>query len=187
MVWGIGISILLLISASHPCHDFVLYWANRVLFLGLQVNGRHTVNRWELGQLWSYVFNKLLLNCFHVPVVVFFLRTICEEDYFQDDRNVLHFLMPGSWDWKINIFFSSPIYDILFCGVIFWPHVTLHFLWINLLKPRQLLPGGSDSKASACSVGDLGSIPGLERSAGEGNGNPLQYSCLENSMDRAAG
>ena len=38
-------------------------------------------------------------------------------------------------------------------------------------------------KASACNVGDLGSIPGLGRSSGEGNGNPLQYSCLENSMD----
>ena len=45
------------------------------------------------------------------------------------------------------------------------------------------LPGGSDSKVSACSAGDLGSIPGLGRSPGEGNGNPLQYSCLENSMD----
>ena len=44
-------------------------------------------------------------------------------------------------------------------------------------------PGGSDSKASAYSAGDLGSIPGLGRSPGEGNGTPLQYSCLENSMD----
>ena len=48
---------------------------------------------------------------------------------------------------------------------------------------HQGYPGGSDGKASACSVGDLGSIPGLGRSPGEGNGNPLQYSCLENSMD----
>ena len=45
-------------------------------------------------------------------------------------------------------------------------------------------PGGSDDKVSACSVGDLGSIPGLGRSPGEGNGNPLQYACLENPMDR---
>ena len=45
-------------------------------------------------------------------------------------------------------------------------------------------PGGSDSKESACNAGDLGSIPGLERSSGEGNGYSLQYSCLENSMDR---
>ena len=45
-------------------------------------------------------------------------------------------------------------------------------------------PGGSDGKASACNAGDPGSIPGLGRSPGEGNGDPLQYSCLENSMDR---
>ena len=47
-------------------------------------------------------------------------------------------------------------------------------------------PGGSDGKASAYNAGDLCSIPGLGRSPGEGNGNPLQYSCLENSMDRGA-
>ena len=47
-------------------------------------------------------------------------------------------------------------------------------------------PGDSDGKASACSAGDLGSIPGSGRSPGEGNGNPLQYSCLENSMDGGA-
>ena len=47
-------------------------------------------------------------------------------------------------------------------------------------------PGVSDGKESACSVGDLSSIPGWGRSPGEGNGNPLQYSCLENPMDRGA-
>ena len=46
--------------------------------------------------------------------------------------------------------------------------------------------GGSDGKTSAYNVGDLGSIPGLGRSPGEGNGNPLQYSCLENSMEGGA-
>ena len=45
------------------------------------------------------------------------------------------------------------------------------------------LPGSSDSKAFARNAGDPGSIPGLGRSPGEGNGNPLQYSCLENPMD----
>ena len=47
-------------------------------------------------------------------------------------------------------------------------------------------PGGSEDKASAYNAGDPGSIPGLGRSPGEGNGNPLQYSCLENPMDRGA-
>ena len=48
------------------------------------------------------------------------------------------------------------------------------------------LPGGSDVKAFSYNEGDLGSIPGSGRSPGEGNGNPLQYSCLENPMDRGA-
>ena len=47
-------------------------------------------------------------------------------------------------------------------------------------------PGGSDVKAPAYNAGDRGSIPGSGRSPGEGNGNPLQYSCLENPMDRGA-
>ena len=47
-------------------------------------------------------------------------------------------------------------------------------------------PGGSEVKASACNAGDLGSIPELGRSPGEGNSNPLQYSCLENPMDGGA-
>ena len=47
-------------------------------------------------------------------------------------------------------------------------------------------PGGSDHKDSTCNAGDLGSIPGLGRSPGGGHGNPLQYSCLENPMNRGA-
>ena len=56
------------------------------------------------------------------------------------------------------------------------------------LEPRGHpgFPGGSVGKESACNVGDQGSILGLGRSPGEGNGNPFQYSCLENLMDRAA-
>ena len=57
---------------------------------------------------------------------------------------------------------------------------------IFLIKSRIRLlgfPGGSDSKESTCNVGDLGSIPGLGRSPGEGHGNPL-HSCLENSHGR---
>ena len=59
---------------------------------------------------------------------------------------------------------------------------------IKKLEKDSLLgsPGGSDGKESACSVRDPGLIPGSGRSPGEGNGNPLQYSCLENSKDRGA-
>ena len=47
-------------------------------------------------------------------------------------------------------------------------------------------PGGSAGKESICNAGDPGSIPGSGKSPGDGNGNPLQYSCLENSKDRGA-
>ena len=58
----------------------------------------------------------------------------------------------------------------------------------NCGRPRvQFFPGGSDGKESACNAGDQGLIPGLGRSPGEGNDNPLQYSCLENPMDRESG
>ena len=69
-----------------------------------------------------------------------------------------------------------------------------HFSWVQtqerncwaLWKLWFEILGGSDGKESACSAGDQGSIPGSGRSPGEGNGNPLQYSCLENPMDRGA-
>ena len=54
------------------------------------------------------------------------------------------------------------------------------------MKLNKNFTGGSGSKESACNAGDLGSIPGLGRSPGEGNGYPLQYSGLENSKDRGA-
>ena len=66
----------------------------------------------------------------------------------------------------------------------------INSLLLNLGPKREFsylsFPGGSDGKVSACKVGDLGSIPGSGRSPGEGKGNPLQYSCPENSMDGGA-
>ena len=58
--------------------------------------------------------------------------------------------------------------------------------FLTILLSIYGFPGGSEGKASACNVGDLGSIPRLERSPREGNDNPLQYSCLENPMDGGA-
>ena len=79
-----------------------------------------------------------------------------------------------------EILFSSfiPIINIiLFTFILLIWQIVL--IWI-------LPADGSDSKESVCSMGDPGSIPGLGRSPGEGSSNPLQYSCLENSMDRGA-
>ena len=55
-----------------------------------------------------------------------------------------------------------------------------------LIQWMRDFPSSSDGKVPACNVGDLGSIPGLGRSPGEGNGNSLQYPCLENPMDGGA-
>ena len=75
-------------------------------------------------------------------------------------------------------------------GVIFstWQK-PLHLYWAQIYKLPQILlgfPRGSDDKESAHNSGDLSSIPGLGRSPGGGHGNPLQYTCPENSMDRGA-
>ena len=60
--------------------------------------------------------------------------------------------------------------------------------WIKgRLQVQGGFPGGSDGKASVCNAGNPGLIPGSGRSPGEGNGNPLQYSCLENPMDEEPG
>ena len=78
------------------------------------------------------------------------------------------------------------------------PHqLNIPTIWIQLAvgtsketfdntSPCLVFPGGSDGKASAYNVGDPGSIPGLGRYSGEGNGNSLWYSCLENPMDGGA-
>ena len=82
-------------------------------------------------------------------------------------------------------------------SMVFWPFFSRICLLLGefegrlgFLKQRWPyylgFPGSSDSKEFSCSAGNTGSIPGSGRSPGEGNGYPLQYSCLENSMDRGA-
>ena len=72
-----------------------------------------------------------------------------------------------------------------------WPleplcHSFMKFQFKDLLCARWGFPSSSHGKASAYNAGDPGSIPGSGRSSGEGNGNPLQYSCLENFIDRGS-
>ena len=70
--------------------------------------------------------------------------------------------------------------------IIVLPHSKIQVWKSTVFNKNMGFPGGSDGKESACNVGDLGSIPELGRSPGEGKGYPLQYSCLENPTDRRA-
>ena len=79
-----------------------------------------------------------------------------------------------------NMSFLKTLYKTFTSLILFRKQVE------ELLYMSLDFPSSSNGKESACSVGDLGSIPGLERTPGEGHGNPLQYSCLDNSMDREA-
>ena len=91
---------------------------------------------------------------------------------------------PILWLFLLFLFGSSS--HIFLRIVVFFLKFSCMFLAYYELLDFLLgfcFPGGSDGKASSCSAGDPGLIPGLGRSRGEGNGNPLQYSCLENSMD----
>ena len=82
---------------------------------------------------------------------------------------------------------SDPLLPLLLLPK-FWIKICCVGVRLNQSVNKHLFitycPGGSDGKESACNAGDLSSIPGLGRSPGEGNSNPLQYSCLENPMDR---
>ena len=80
-----------------------------------------------------------------------------------------YLLSPLIWSLIWNIHVHLPLFKV-FCFVLFY----------------MGLPSWLSCKESACNVGDLGSIPELGRSPGEGNGNPLQYSCLGNSLGRGA-
>ena len=79
----------------------------------------------------------------------------------------------------VTFILNMVIYTIYFC-------IVPGTLWVLLISSGWGFSGVSEVKAPACSAGDLSLILGLGRSPGKGNGNPLQYSCLENPMDRGA-
>ena len=78
-------------------------------------------------------------------------------------------MVVGRWEWKENYLFRIRNTKFYIKWAVYWG-----------------FPSSSVGEESACNAGDPGSIPGWGRSPGKGNGNPLQYSCLENPMDRGA-
>ena len=141
--------------------------------------------------------NHLILCCpLLLPAIFPSIRVFSNE-------STLHMRWPKYWSFSFSIIpfkeipglisFRMDWLDLLQNGLVGSPcsprysqesSPTPQFKTINSLAPS--FPGGSDSKVSVYNVGDLDSIPGSGRSPGEGNGNPLQYCCLENPTDRGA-
>ena len=114
--------------------------------------------------------------------------------------NGMIFKFSGGWKIKKVIFYDmgklSEIHILVFINIVLLEHCHTHLgivcncLYISLeswiIASLCGIPHSSGSKESACNAGDPGLIPGSERSSGEGNGNPLQYSYLESPMDRGS-
>ena len=119
--------------------------------------------RWRIT--WK-VLEKLKLGLPYDPAVLL-LGTCLERTIIQEDVCTPVFIVKP---WKQTIYPSTDEW------------IKMWYIHMGIM----LNPGGSDSKVSVYDAGDPGLSPGLQRSPGEGNGNPLQYYCLENLMDRRA-
>ena len=156
------------------------YWVIWVLYLFWIIT---LYQIWQLASIFSY-----LVGCLFILLMVFFtvqkLYSSIKPLFFFFFLLLLPLVLvsnqknssprPKSRSWPPTL--SSRNFVVLDSMLV------LGAFWVNYCD----FPGGSDGKASAYSAGDPGSIPGSGRSPGEGNGNPLQYSCLENPVDRGA-
>ena len=118
-----------------------------------------------------------------------FLEFSC---FFYDPKDVGNLISGSSafsklslniWEFSVHVLLKPCLKNFEHYFASVWDECNCVVVWTFFPSG---FPGGSEVKVSAYKAGDLGSIPGLGRSPGEGNGNPLQYSCLENPMDREA-
>ena len=159
------------------------YWVIWVLYLFWIIT---LYQIWQLASIFSY-----LVGCLFILLMVFFTVQKLYSSIKPLSLSFFFFFLvffpmvlvsnqknssprPKSRSWPPTL--SSRNFVVLDSMLV------LGAFWVNYCD----FPGGSDGKASAYNAGDPGSIPGSGRSPGEGNGNPLQYSCLENPVDRGA-
>ena len=157
------------ICVPHSIYPFIFWWTFRLLPCPEIVNSA-AVNT---GVHISFI------------VVTFLILTFSCLWWMETSSDWLLWLLtwPSSgvtWCPRISLYASLPSYGINFYGAL----PPLNGECIS--KMLSGFPHNSFGKESACNAGDPGSIPGSGRSPGEGNGNPLQYSCLGNPMDRGA-
>ena len=151
----------------------------------------------------------IIMLSLQIILLWFLLPFDLPSNFLLKRRNVLDNRNWGKWDviWKfilkylrVYVFkiccnYILQILDFSCFFFVFFFFFCMLFkpllIWTSVNYPQRRssclgFQGGSDGKESACNAKDLGSIPGLWRSPGEGNSNPLQYSCLENPMVRGA-
>ena len=137
---------------------------------------------------WSGKFPALIELTFQIELL-FSLRW---HSSMGDPRQLGQVFQPYRWISSCSIisiiYYHSSIICItlLFYDTVLMTQLTSQNFSINFRILDKIKSGGSEVKASASNAGDLGLIPGSGRSPGEGNGNPLQYFCLENPMDGEA-
>ena len=140
----------------------------------------------------GFIICRLFVCLFCFPFVVQwfpFVLCFCSVTFGLCESILCFSAVKLAWSFNWGWFFCFFILLIFFLlhefrrnNYLLWPWRAIFVRIIHVYD----FPGGSDSKASAYNAGDLGSIPGLGRSSGEGNGTPLQYSCLENPVERGA-
>ena len=143
---------------------YLVYWANKLSVLNKNVLSYCGTLQMNILLAWNFIDLWL--------VIIVVLR------YFRPPL-----LPPPPSSFNLASFPTFQIFDV---STWIWSSVSLGGFLRDCILVFKGFPGGAEVKASASNVGDLGSIPGSGRSPGEGNGNPLQYSCLENPMDGGA-
>ena len=179
--------------------------------LNLKVNQRENKGSFITHKLFYILEGSYISQCMPVCVLSCFSHIQLFATSWRSPRgsSVMEFFRQESGvgcQFLLQGIFPTQESNLPFLGLLYWQEGSLPLCHLRCPCILQLfmlycfceittfnisfkyvsIPCGSDGKESACSEGDPGSIPGSGRSPGEGNGNPLHYSCLENSMGREA-
>ena len=149
----------------------------------------HMLRAFIMSRYW------ILLNAFStsIDIIIFLLYPANVMDYIHWFLNIepaFYAWNKLTWAWCMILFIHYWIQLtnilLIFFHLCSWKYWCSAFISYDVFNCTGGFPGGSDGKESACSVRDPRSISGSGRCPGEGNGYPLQYSCLGNSMDRGS-
>ena len=175
---------------GRPCHPA------GVRVLRIFKFSRHSQGLWILDYTLKNCASELGFLLFSLTMAIIIFATV--RFYAKKDTNKTNFTSIPAAFWYTIVTMTALEWVQTLCGELPSQSVTLIFsikfsnvrsmifLYLSSSLSSVGFPGGSDGKEFACNAADLGLIPGSGRFPQEGNGNPLQYSCLENPMNRGA-